>query len=103
MPNEKYKYAGKKLKVKEGAGRLSLGMLAEGLIFEAEDYWINITGKSWGNCNGNPACIEYALRTATQKLKTPFYDDKVVYGKIDGFGHLFHESELELMENEGDL
>lgn len=95
---EKYKYAGKKLKVREGVGLLTTGQMGEGQIFEAEDYWINLPGnKSWMWSDGNPACLEYAMRTALQTLKVPTFDDLVVYGKIDGFGHLFHETELELI------
>ena len=95
---EKYKYAGKKLKVKEGVGLLTTGQLGEGQIFEAEDYWINLPGnKSWMWSDGNPACLEYAMRTALQTFKVPQFDDLVVYGKIGPFGHLFHETELELI------
>lgn len=50
---------------------------------------------SWMISDGNPACLEYAIRTAVQQLKVPAFDDKVVYGKVGGFGHLFHETELE--------
>jgi hypothetical protein len=96
---EKYKYAGKKLRVAKGVGKISTGEIAEGKIFEAEDYWINIPGNvSWMFSDGNPACLEYAIRTATQKLKIPTFDDKVVYGKIGLFGHLFHENELEIIK-----
>ena len=34
---EKYKYAGKKLRIAKGVGKLSTGEIAEGKIFEAED------------------------------------------------------------------
>lgn len=102
---EKYRYAGKKMKIKKGVGIITPGDKAEGLVFEVEDYWINISGKSWMDSNGNPACMEYAFRTACQELKVPTFSDNVVYGKIDGFGHLFHECELEVIddkENESD-
>lgn len=34
---ERYKYAGKKMKIKKGVGIITPGEKAEGLIFEAED------------------------------------------------------------------
>lgn len=91
----KYKYSGKTLRVKQGAGISFNGELLDEKEFVAEDYWINITGKSWMVSNGNPACIEYALRTGLNELNVPI-DDNVVYGKIGYFGHLFHECELEV-------
>ena len=93
------------MKIKKGVGIITPGGKAEGLIFEVEDYWINISGKSWMVSNGNPACMEYAFRTACQELEVPTFSDNVIYGKIDGFGHLFHECELEIIddkENESD-
>ena len=37
---EKYRYAGKKMKIKKGVGIITPGDKAEGLVFEVEDYWI---------------------------------------------------------------
>ena len=62
-----------------------------GKEFVVEDYWENITGESWMKCNGNPACMKYAMRAALAGLPT---DNNVVYGKVGCFGHLVHVSEL---------
>ena len=62
-----------------------------GQQFQVEDYWMNVAGKSWMDCNGNPACLKYAMRSAMAKLPT---DNKVLYGKVGSFGHLVHESEI---------
>jgi len=62
--------------------------------FVVEDWWDRIAGKSWGVCNGNPACINYAIRTGLADHDVPD-DDEVLYGKIGPLGHLLHISELE--------
>ncbi len=67
------------------------GSLA-GQEIRIEGLWKDITGKSWMDSNGNPACIVYAMRSAADNLPT---DDNVYYGKIGHFGHLVHESELD--------
>jgi len=56
-----------------------------------EGLWRDVFGSSWMFANGNPACLHYAMRSAKDNLPT---DDKVYYGKINGMGHLVHESEL---------
>lgn len=56
-----------------------------------EDYWINLGQGSWMFAQGNPACMKYAIRSGLSGLPT---DDKVLYGKVDGMGHLVHESEI---------
>ncbi len=50
-----------------------------------EDWWDRIAGRSWMACDGNPACIIYAMRD----LDTPL-DDEVVYGKVGSSGTLVH-------------
>ena len=61
-----------------------------------EDWWDRVGGISWMNANGNPACIEYAIRSAADNLPT---DNKVLYGKIDGLGKLLHISEIQEKRN----
>lgn len=56
-----------------------------------EGLWHEITGKSWMDSDGNPACLIYAMRGAIDDLPN---DDKVYYGKINGFGFLVHETEF---------
>lgn len=65
-----------------------------GKEFRVEDWWDRIAGKSWGVCDGNPACLVYALRTGFSKTPIPS-DDEVVYGKVEGgSGTLIHVSEI---------
>jgi hypothetical protein len=59
--------------------------------YRIEDYWDRLGQGSWMFCEGNPACLMYAMRSAMEQLPT---DDEVVYGKIGAFGHLVHVSEL---------
>lgn len=59
--------------------------------FRVEDYWHHVAGKSWMNSNGNPACMNYAIRSGLGNMPT---DDEVVYGKIGAYGYLIHVSEL---------
>lgn len=60
--------------------------------YRVEGYWDVLTGGSWMDANGNPACIAYAVRSAVCGLPT---DDLVLYGKTpDSSGHLVHVSEV---------
>jgi len=61
--------------------------------FIIEDWWINIAGKSWKLCNGNPGCLIYAMRAGYARMPS---DDEVVYGhsKTTRLGHLIHVSEI---------
>lgn len=61
-------------------------------IIEIEDLCSKILGQSWMFAQGNPAALQYAMRSAMDGLPT---DDNVYYGKINGLGELVHESELE--------
>lgn len=62
--------------------------------FVVDDYWDRITGGSWMDAGGNPACLIYALRIGFDETRSIPADDEVVYGKIGRFGHLIHTSEL---------
>ncbi len=62
-----------------------------GQQFNVEDWWENVSGKSWMVCDGNPACLKYAMRNAFAGIPM---DNEVVYGKVGPFGHLVHISEL---------
>ena len=64
-----------------------------GSDFRVEDYWDRVAGKSWMDCNGNPACLIYAMRSGFAHLPT---DDEVLYGKVGSYGHLVHVSEIEI-------
>jgi hypothetical protein len=68
------------------------GMVVPGAEYRIEDLWIKITGTSWGESQGNPAALQYAMRAAFNDLPL---DDDVLYGKIAGIGHLVHVSEIE--------
>lgn len=68
------------------------GRVVPGAMFRVEDWWDRLNGKSWTVSTGNPAALQYALRTGLAR-NVPL-DDEVVYGKIDHFGHLVHVNEL---------
>lgn len=77
----------------EGAGQ-TFKLNAKGIDgaeIHVEDYWDRVTGGSWMFANGNPAALQYAMRSVFAGLPT---DDEVVYGKVDGLGHIVHVSEL---------
>lgn len=59
--------------------------------YRVEDWWDRVAGKSWMDSDGNPACIDYALRSAHAALPI---DNEVVYGKVGRIGCLVHVSEL---------
>lgn len=79
-----HRLAGKTVKIVKGEHA--------GKDYRVEDLWQNVAGESWMTCNGNPACIIYALRGAKEELPI---DNNVLYGKIGPLGHLIHESEVE--------
>lgn len=59
---------------------------------DVEDWWDRVSGGSWMFADGNPACLDYAIRGAADGLPT---DNEVVYVKFGMFGKLLHVSELE--------
>lgn len=65
--------------------------LQDGCMFSVEDWWQNVSGGSWMDAVGNPACIIYGLRGGLSDLPV---DNEVVYGKVDYLGYLVHVSEL---------
>jgi hypothetical protein len=62
-----------------------------GADYRVDDWWDRLGGKSWMVSDGNPACIDYAIRSATEKLPV---DNEVVYGKIGMSGKLIHVSQI---------
>lgn len=69
--------------------KIIAGVLA-GLAYRVEDWWDRVAGRSWMDCDGNAACLDYAWRD-----RHPF-DDEVLYGKIEGgLGKLVHVSHIE--------
>ncbi|MGL5712228.1 MAG: hypothetical protein ACRCX2_04360 [Paraclostridium sp.] len=83
--NTSHELKGKTVTIKNGTYK--------GQEYVVEDYWhlIQEEGKSWYNCNGNPACIKYGIRSAKEHLPI---DDEVLYGKIGWSGELIHLSEI---------
>lgn len=75
---------GKKYRIKSGTFKDSEYLL-EGL-------WIELTGKSWMVTDGNPACLEYAVRSGSEGDMT--FDDNVYYGHIGGLGKLINADQI---------
>lgn len=89
---EPHPLAGKTIKVKTNA--MPMGEMAPVPVvvdYHVEDWIDRVAGKSWMDCQGNPACLNYAVRSAMNEFPL---DDNVLYGKIEGLGHLIHISEL---------
>lgn len=59
--------------------------------YRLEDWWDLLTGGSWMFAEGNPAALNYAMRSGFSALPV---DDEVVYGKVGNLGHLIHVSEI---------
>lgn len=78
--------AGKTVVLKAANGATEL----DGRKFRIEDYWQNVSGKSWMD-SSVIAAINYAVRGSTSGLPE---DDEVVYGHIGSLGYLVHQSEL---------
>ena len=86
------KYAGQTLMIKEDVKHPQYPDFG-GSEFRVEDWWDRVSGQSWGDCNGNPACIIYGFRAGHAGIPP---DDEVLYGKVGAFGSLVHISELEV-------
>lgn len=85
---------GKKFRVKRSIGKGLLNRQLGGKIFVVDGYWHELTGKSWADSNlNNPAVFEFVTRNPNKYINTE-KENNVLYGHIDGFGHLFHEEEL---------
>lgn len=91
LHKEKCILAGKVLTIKKAVVHPQVPNFG-GSKFEVEDWWDRVHGKSWMDCAGNPACLVYAMRSGFTGLPI---DDEVVYGKLNGMGHLLHISEFE--------
>ncbi len=72
-----------------------------GSEYRVEDWWDRLGQGSWMFAEGNPACLQYAIRSSGLVDKLPL-DNEVLYGKIGCFGHLIHISEVEEIFFEGD-
>lgn len=83
--------AGQTVKLAKDVKDPFAGVQPAGSDYRVEDYWINVTGKSWMFSDGNPAAMNYGIRSGMAGLPI---DDKVLYGKIGHLGFLVHESEL---------
>ena len=65
---------------------------ATGTEFSVQDWWDVLGSGCWQDNLNNFACIKYASRVlASSSIPR---DDEVVYGKVNGMGHLMHVSEL---------
>lgn len=83
--------AGKTVTISEEVTDPAQAAVIGGAEFKIEDWWDRVSGRSWGQAQGNPACLHYAMRAAANLIPA---DDEVLYGKIGHFGHLVHVSEI---------
>ena len=88
--------AGKTVKIKKHIIHPQVPMFG-GSDFIIEDWHDRLMGKSWMFCEGNPACLVYAVRTGFSKNPVP-NDNEVLYGKVGAFGHLVHICELDIVQ-----
>lgn len=94
---EKSVYAGKTVKIKNGVGKGLMVPDMSGMDFVVEDWAENLLGCPWWAANGNPAAMEYAVRTGVNGRNNNVPDDdEVLGGKVGIYSHLFHVNELEL-------
>jgi hypothetical protein len=85
--NEPHELAGKTVRVVFKNNPL------DSQFFTVEDWVDRVMGRSWGDCDGNPACLTYAFRAGLADIPP---DDEVLYGKVNGLGTIVHVSELEV-------
>jgi len=92
MHNRQHPLSGAKVKLNDTTKDPVRGMVMPGMVYRIEGWWDSLTGESWTESSGNPAAMQYTIRVATSG-HVPL-DDEVVYGHINGIGHLVHVSEL---------
>ena len=88
MHEESHPDAGKKRIIKDDRQHHGVPNFG-GSEIRIEDWWDKLTGGSWMFAEGNPACLNYAMRSVDLPI-----DDEVLYGKINNLGYLVHVSEL---------
>lgn len=95
LPHSKpHPRAGQTVRVKLAAPLLADDTTTIGFIqFKIEDWWDRISGRPWYHCIDNPACVAYGARHGRARPPLP-QDSEVLYGKVDGLGHLIHQSEI---------
>lgn len=87
---EVHPLTGKRVTVEfAGEGHLQFGKGPH--EFFVEGWWDVLTGGSWGDADGNPAALIYAIRAGMAGLP---WDDEVVYGSVGGLGVLVHVTEI---------
>lgn len=82
---------GRTVTLKDGFKDPYAGNVEAGTEYRVEGYWDTITGKSWMFSDGNPAALNYAVRSGIAGLPL---DNNVLYGKIGSLGFLVHISEV---------
>jgi len=92
LPRTASTLAGTTVRIRSGLKHPQLESFGDS-EFRVEDWWVNVAGKSWQICQGNPACMVYGIRSGLGGLPL---DDEVLYGKIGLLGHLVHVSEIEM-------
>lgn len=70
---------------------LQSGVFA-GQEYWIEDWWDRVSGQSWMDCTGNPACLDYAMRSGAEG--DPMFSNEVVYGKLAFLGKIVHVRHL---------
>lgn len=80
----------------------------DGREYRIEDWWDRLGQGPWGTCNGNPACLDYALRSGMEigaaicdksmtreEASKLSGSNEVVYGHLtSGLGKLIHVRQL---------
>lgn len=61
---EKFKFAGETVKIKSGVGKGFQVCDMSGMDFVIEDWCENVLGCHLWSADGNPAALEYAMRSA---------------------------------------
>lgn len=86
--------AGKTVRIKDIAGDYLAG--AE---YEVEDWWDRVAGQTWKQgwvCDGNLACLDFAVRCGARAGSGGLpLDDEVLYGKVGGLGKLVHITDID--------
>ena len=67
-------------------------------LIRVEDWDTKVFGGSWLQMTGNPACIQFAMRSILGLADPLQRPTPVWYGKVNSLGELVWEDELEEVE-----
>jgi hypothetical protein len=91
---DRHPLAGQTVTIRDGVTDPKQHRVVAGAEFTVFDWADRYLRAPWGEVAGNPAAMHYGLRLVRTASCGASVDDEVLYGHIDGIGHLVHVTEI---------